>query len=84
MEALGRRAGGVAHGFNSPPLTIPGNTRFVAAELSMPNMSGDDPARTLRRMCPDLPILMTCGCLRPADQQTAVRIGVSDLIVNSQ
>jgi len=63
--------------FRSDPQAID----VAVADLSMPGMSGFDLARAMRQLRPELPIVMTSGYLRPEDQDTAVRIGIRDLIL---
>jgi PAS domain S-box-containing protein len=53
----------------------------VVTDLSMPGMSGFDLARGLLEIRPELPIVMTSGHVRPEDQDTAVRIGIRELIL---
>ncbi len=55
---------------------------FAAAvtDLSMPGMSGFELSRALLDVRPDLPIVMTSGYVRPEDQETALQIGIRELI----
>ena len=48
----------------------------VVTDLSMPAMSGLQFARELRKLRPDIPILMTSGYIDPQDQINAIRLGV--------
>jgi CheY-like chemotaxis protein len=48
----------------------------VVTDLSMPAMSGLQFARELRKIRPDIPILMTSGYIDPQDQINAIRLGV--------
>ncbi len=48
----------------------------VVTDLSMPAMSGLQFVRELRKLRPDIPILMTSGYVDPQDQINAIRLGV--------
>lgn len=48
----------------------------VVTDLSMPAISGLQFAGELRKIRPDIPILLTSGYIDPQDQITAIRLGV--------
>ena len=52
----------------------------VVTDLSMPAMSGLQFARELRKIRPNIPILMTSGYIDPQDQINAIRLGVSAVL----
>jgi PAS domain S-box-containing protein len=52
----------------------------VVTDLSMPAMSGLQFARELRKIRPDIPILMTSGYIDPQDQINATRLGVRAML----
>jgi len=53
----------------------------VVSGLSMPHMSGIDLAREIRKVRPDIPLLITTGYIRPDDAAAARNLGLPDLIL---
>ncbi len=53
----------------------------VVSDLSMPGFSGIHLARELLRVRPDLPILITTGCILPEDAQAVRNLGLPNLIL---
>jgi CheY-like chemotaxis protein len=53
----------------------------VVSDLSMPGMSGVDLARALLQIRPGIPILITSGYIRPADNEEVRSLGFPDLIL---
>ena len=47
----------------------------------MPSMSGLQFTRELRKTRPDIPILMTSGYIDPQDQISAIRLGVTPVLI---
>jgi signal transduction histidine kinase/CheY-like chemotaxis protein len=58
----------------------PGDFHAVVTDLSMPQKSGFDVVRELRRVRPDIPVIMTSGYVRREDMETARELGISELI----
>ncbi len=54
---------------------------IAVTDLSMPGMSGFALARGLLEIRPELPIVMTSGYVRAEDQETALGMGLRDLIL---
>jgi signal transduction histidine kinase/ActR/RegA family two-component response regulator len=52
----------------------------VITDLSMPYLPGPDLAVELRRIRPDVPIIMTSGFIRPEDIKMAQRLGINQLV----
>ena len=48
----------------------------VVTDLAMPAISGLQFARELRKIRPDIPILLASGYIDPQDQITGIRLGV--------
>jgi CheY-like chemotaxis protein len=73
-------------GFSDPTIALsafrarPKDYDVVITDLSMPRLSGPDLAVELRRIRPDVPIVMTSGFIRKQDVQTAERLGINQLI----
>jgi PAS domain S-box-containing protein len=53
----------------------------VVTDLAMPGMSGFELARRLLAVRPDVPILMVSGHVRPEDQETALQMGIRQMIL---
>ena len=53
----------------------------LITDLSMPQMSGTALAQEALQLCPNLPVIITSGYLRPQDQEVARRVGVKELIL---
>jgi PAS domain S-box-containing protein len=62
----------------------PGAFALVVTDLAMPQMSGIDLTRELRRLRPDLPVILTSGYLRPADTEAAAAVGIREIIQKPQ
>jgi CheY-like chemotaxis protein len=82
LEQLGYRV----TGFTDPLLALktfsahPRDFDVVVTDLSMPGKAGHELAGELKKIRPDIPVLMTSGSLRPEDVQFAQRAGVTELI----
>lgn len=82
LERLGYRVTGLTHAhmalrqFESSP----GEFDIVVTDLSMPGLSGIELASELRRIRPDLPMVLTSGCIRPEDQEMATQLGRTEVI----
>jgi len=81
-----RRQGCLITSFTDPRAAVeafrqqPSGFDLVILDLSMPGMSGLELARALRDVRSDLPIILTTGFLEPEDEETATRIGISEVI----
>ena len=53
---------------------------LVVTDYNMPGMSGLDLARTLREICPDLPVILISGRINDELQRQAPAAGVRELI----
>jgi CheY-like chemotaxis protein len=53
----------------------------VVTDLSMPRMSGLDFAQQVLETRPDIPVVISSGCVRPEDEERAQRIGIHRLIL---
>jgi CheY-like chemotaxis protein len=53
----------------------------VVSDLSMPGMHGIKFAQELRKICPDIPILMTSGDVRPEDAAAVRNLDLPDLVL---
>jgi PAS domain S-box-containing protein len=58
----------------------PDDFDVVITDLSMPHLPGPDLAVELRRIRPDIPIIMTSGFIRPEDIKMAQRLGINQLV----
>jgi CheY-like chemotaxis protein len=58
----------------------PDDFDVVITDLSMPRLSGPDLAVELRRIRPEVPIIMTSGFVRTEDVRTAERLGINQLV----
>jgi PAS domain S-box-containing protein len=73
-------------GYADPTLALgtfrsrPDDFDVVVTDLSMPGLSGPDLATEMRRIRPDIPIIMTSGFIRPEDVRMARRLGINQLI----
>jgi CheY-like chemotaxis protein len=52
----------------------------VITDLSMPGMSGLQLAHQLRKVRPDLPVILTSGYVNPEDQAKADRLGIRGIL----
>ncbi|MBX3744543.1 MAG: response regulator [Verrucomicrobiae bacterium] len=52
----------------------------VVTDLSMPGLSGIELASELRRIRPDVPMVLTSGCIRPEDLEMATRLGRTEVV----
>jgi CheY-like chemotaxis protein len=53
----------------------------VVTDLAMPAMNGFDLIQQLRAVRPDIPIIMTSGYVRDADQDLASSLGIGRIIL---
>jgi CheY-like chemotaxis protein len=58
----------------------PAHFDLVVTDQAMPGTAGTDLAAALRRIRPDLPIVIASGFLDPTTEETARRIGVNELL----
>jgi PAS domain S-box-containing protein len=83
LERLGYRV----DGFTRPEDALaifnerPHEFDVAVTDLSMPRMSGFELARELRKLRPDLPVLLTSGYVRPEDRVVARELGIHDFIL---
>jgi CheY-like chemotaxis protein len=63
--------------FRSAPTTF----HAVVSDLLMPGISGIEFAQELRRIRPDIPILMTSGEVRPQDAALVRSLGLPELVL---
>lgn len=52
----------------------------VVTDLAMPDMTGHDLARSLRKIRSDIPIVMTSGYIREEDAEAALQAGAREVI----
>ncbi|HTR65860.1 MAG TPA: response regulator [Terriglobales bacterium] len=82
-----KRLGYEVTGFTDPLQALhalrqhPCSFRALVTDLSMPAMSGTDLAREALEICPQLPVILTSGYIRPQDQEVAQRVGVRELLL---
>jgi CheY-like chemotaxis protein len=80
------KMGYTVSGFDDPDAALrafrsqPDQFDVVVTDVSMPRMSGPDLAAQLRKIRPDVPIIMTSGYLRSEDIEAAKRLGINQLI----
>ena len=53
----------------------------VITDLSMPRLSGRDLAARFLKIRPEVPIILASGYIRPEDSESALQLGVRDLIL---
>ena len=58
----------------------PGSYDIVVTDLSMPGLSGLQLAHQLRKVRPDLPVILTSGYVNPEDQANADRLGIRAIL----
>ena len=58
-----------------------GNFDVVVTDLTMPAMNGFDLIQELRAVRPDVPVIMTSGYVREADQARAADLGIGRIIL---
>ncbi len=56
----------------------------VITDLSMPGMSGTEFARHILEICPEMPVVMMSGYIRPEDETNARQLGVYELILKPE
>ena len=54
---------------------------LVITDMSMPNLDGPRLVGELQKLRPDLPIVMITGYIRPQDIESALNLGISELIL---
>lgn len=73
--------------FNDPELALlafrkePAAYQAVITDLSMPHMSGFDLARAIRKISPDIPILMSSGYVKREDELAAKALGIDEILL---
>ena len=63
--------------FQAGPLTY----QAIVTDLSMPHMSGFALARAIRKISPDVPILLTSGYVNPEDELAAKELGITEILL---
>ncbi|MBI3775131.1 MAG: response regulator [Gammaproteobacteria bacterium] len=53
----------------------------LVTDLAMPGLSGFDLVRAIRKIRPELPVIVTTGYIRPEDADTARNLGIQHLIL---
>jgi PAS domain S-box-containing protein len=53
----------------------------VVTDLSMPGMSGEEFAKLILQIRPQVPVVMTSGYVQPEDRQSALQAGVRELLL---
>jgi CheY-like chemotaxis protein len=53
----------------------------MLTDLAMPGMSGLDLARAVRKIRPDMPIVIASGYLRKEDIEAAASLGICDVVL---
>lgn len=82
-----KNLGYAVSGFSDPDQALaafrsrPGSFDVAVTDVSMPEMSGFDLAGEMLAVRPDLPIVVTTGCVRPEDQDQAAQLGIRELIL---
>lgn len=86
-ERAFNRMGHKMEGFTDPHAAIrefqnrPDDFNIVVTDLSMPKFSGFDLAEQVRAVRPGIPIVMTSGYVRPADEERAAQYGVKGIVL---
>lgn len=83
LERLGYKVTGEINPLRALELfrSDPGQFDAVITDLSMPGMSGSELAGHIAEVCPEMPVVMMSGYVRPEDEAAARRLGVRDLIM---
>jgi CheY-like chemotaxis protein len=74
-------------GYSDPTLALhdfrarPREFGLVVTDVTMPGLSGAELVRELRRIRPEVPIVMTSGFLRPEDVEAARALGIDELLL---
>ncbi len=58
----------------------PGDFDLVITDLSMPGLSGAEMVHEMRAIRSSVPVVLTSGCIRPEDVQTAQSLGAAELL----
>jgi nitrogen-specific signal transduction histidine kinase/ActR/RegA family two-component response regulator len=58
----------------------PGEFDVLITDVSMPHLPGAELVQAVRRIRPDMPVIMTSGYLRPEDHAAAERLGIHELL----
>jgi len=86
-ERAFNRMGHKMEGFTDPHAAIrefqnrPDDFNIVVTDLSMPKFSGFDLVEQVRAVRPGIPIVMTSGYVRPADEERAAQYGVKGIVL---
>jgi PAS domain S-box-containing protein len=81
------RAGYRVTGYSNPAQALsdfrarPGEFDVIVTDFSMPVLAGPDLVRELRRVRPEIPVIMTSGYIRPEDITSAERLGVGEIFL---
>jgi PAS domain S-box-containing protein len=59
----------------------PGRFDLVVTDMTMPKLTGDQLAAQIRRIAPNIPIILCTGFSERVDSETARRIGVSEFLL---
>jgi len=87
MEKILNRSGYQVIWFKNPVEALahfrsrPAEYDLVVSDLAMPGMPGNDLVAALRRIRPDLPILITTGLIDPVIQEQVRELGVGNVLL---
>jgi CheY-like chemotaxis protein len=59
----------------------PNDFDAVITDMTMPNMTGDELAREILSLRPELPVIMATGYNESIDEEKAIRIGIRSLLL---
>ncbi len=82
-----RRMGYQVAGFTDPREALQAFTAtpdafdIVVTDLAMPHITGFELVRKLQAVRPEIPIVLTSGYVRPADEELAAEYGVRDIVL---
>ena len=83
LQRFGYRVTGVATPEEALQILAqrPDEFDVVVTDLSMPGMSGFHLARAIKEIRADLPVIVTSGCVRSEDRDTARELGVREIVL---
>ena len=74
MEAMGTLAGGIAHDFNNILGTI------IGTDQIMPDITGLELAESIKKLRPDIPVILCTGYTDPLKAERAKKIGIAEIV----
>ena len=82
IQRLGYRVTALKHGASSLDAfrKRPASFDLVISDIRMPEMSGIELASAIKKIRPDVPVILTTGFPRQTDTQSAKRIGVHEVL----